>query len=120
MGLFGVHMPMLYGEGTKAFQRLQEEIIRTTLDDSVLAWLAEDAGASTLRGKFARSPKEFRTCSAVTKEESSFIAEAKRELHMFVPLQSFVYGANNLRHHFTLHNSAPKITGHLSQSPYSI
>ncbi|KAI6002305.1 hypothetical protein F5J12DRAFT_906395 [Pisolithus orientalis] len=28
LGLFGVNMPMLYGEGSKAFQRLQLEIIR--------------------------------------------------------------------------------------------
>lgn len=69
MGLFNVHMPMLYGEGTKSFQRLQEEIIKTTPDDSIFSWLAEDAGVSTLRGMFARSPKEFKTCSAVTKGE---------------------------------------------------
>ena len=100
MGFFDVHMPMLYGEGIKAFQRLQEEIIRTTSDDSIFAWLAEDAGVSTLRGMFARSPKEFKTCSAVTRGENSFISEANRGLHLFVPLQAFVYEANGLRHNF--------------------
>jgi hypothetical protein len=100
MGLFNVHMPMLYGEGSKSFQRLQEEIIRTTPDDSIFAWLAEDAGVSTLRGMFARSPKEFKTCSAVTKGEQSFTVEANRGLHLFVPLQPFAYVANGLRHHF--------------------
>jgi hypothetical protein len=30
MGLFDVNMPMLYGEGDKAFKRLQDEIIRIT------------------------------------------------------------------------------------------
>jgi hypothetical protein len=38
MGLFDVHMPLLYGEGTQAFIRLQEEIIRTSDDQSVFAW----------------------------------------------------------------------------------
>ncbi|KAI6106448.1 heterokaryon incompatibility protein-domain-containing protein, partial [Pisolithus croceorrhizus] len=38
MGLFGVHMPMLYGEGKKAFQRLQLEIIREYSDQSIFAW----------------------------------------------------------------------------------
>ncbi|KIK22877.1 hypothetical protein PISMIDRAFT_101532, partial [Pisolithus microcarpus 441] len=38
MGLFGVNMPMLYGEGKKAFQRLQLEIIRVSGDQSILAW----------------------------------------------------------------------------------
>ncbi|KAI6105261.1 heterokaryon incompatibility protein-domain-containing protein, partial [Pisolithus croceorrhizus] len=38
MGLFGVNMPMLYGEGKKAFQRLQLEIIREFTDQSIFAW----------------------------------------------------------------------------------
>lgn len=37
LGLFNVNMPLLYGEGTKAFRRLQEEIIRNSNDQSVLA-----------------------------------------------------------------------------------
>ncbi|KAH9892991.1 HET-domain-containing protein [Xylariomycetidae sp. FL2044] len=35
LGLFGVNMPMLYGEGTRAFGRLQEEIIRRSRDQSL-------------------------------------------------------------------------------------
>lgn len=93
-------MPVLYGEGAKSFQCLQEEIIRTSPDDSILAWLAEDAGVSTLRGMFARSPKEFRPCSVVSKGEQSFTAEANRGLHLFAPLQPFVYAASGLQHHF--------------------
>ncbi|KAK4226315.1 hypothetical protein QBC38DRAFT_456415 [Podospora fimiseda] len=31
-------MPLLYGEGSKAFQRLQHEIMRTTNDCTLLAW----------------------------------------------------------------------------------
>ncbi|KAI6167803.1 hypothetical protein EDD17DRAFT_1751214 [Pisolithus thermaeus] len=38
LGLFGVNMPMLYGEGSKAFQRLQLEIIRVSSDHSIFAW----------------------------------------------------------------------------------
>lgn len=39
LGIFGVSMPMIYGEGgTQAFLRLQEHIMRTTRDDSMLAW----------------------------------------------------------------------------------
>lgn len=36
LGLFDVNMPLLYGEGDKAFQRLLQEIIRQTGDPSVL------------------------------------------------------------------------------------
>jgi hypothetical protein len=38
LGIFGVNLPLLYGEGTKAFRRLQEEIIRTTPDLTIFAW----------------------------------------------------------------------------------
>ncbi|KAK3352196.1 hypothetical protein B0T25DRAFT_416941, partial [Lasiosphaeria hispida] len=38
MGIFGVNMPMLYGEGERAFLRLQEEIARTTDDLGLFVW----------------------------------------------------------------------------------
>ena len=38
LGLFGVNMPLLYGEGRKAFLRLQEEIIKRSDDQSIFAW----------------------------------------------------------------------------------
>lgn len=39
MGIFRVHMPVIYGEGEKkAFFRLQLEIIRTSHDQSIFAW----------------------------------------------------------------------------------
>ena len=38
MGLFDVHMPTIYGEGRQAFQRLQHEIMRTSVDTSLFAW----------------------------------------------------------------------------------
>lgn len=47
LGLFGVNMPLLYGEGTKAFHRLQLEIIKISNDESIFAWESrafEDVG----------------------------------------------------------------------------
>jgi Heterokaryon incompatibility protein (HET) len=41
MGIFDVNMPLLYGEGEKAFLRLQEAIINTTDDHSIFAWTAQ-------------------------------------------------------------------------------
>ncbi|KAG4412029.1 hypothetical protein IFR04_014846 [Cadophora malorum] len=37
LGVFKIHMPLLYGEGNRAFIRLQEEILRTTYDYTILA-----------------------------------------------------------------------------------
>ncbi|RNJ54463.1 hypothetical protein D7B24_000436 [Verticillium nonalfalfae] len=43
LGLFGINMPLLYGEGDKAFARLQGEIVRRyPADQSILAWLGYD------------------------------------------------------------------------------
>lgn len=69
MGIFDVNMPMLYGEGHRAFQRLQEEIAKETNDLSMFAWRAEERDdadeAQQFHGIFASSPREFKTCAAV-------------------------------------------------------
>jgi hypothetical protein len=38
LGLFDINMPLLYGEGMKAFTRLQEEIIRVSNDHTIFCW----------------------------------------------------------------------------------
>ncbi|KAI0755350.1 hypothetical protein C8Q80DRAFT_428126 [Daedaleopsis nitida] len=38
MGIFDINMPTLYGEGSKAFRRLQEEIMKHTFDPTLVAW----------------------------------------------------------------------------------
>ena len=38
LGIFDINMPLLYREEHKAFHRLQEEIIWSTPDLSLLAW----------------------------------------------------------------------------------
>lgn len=60
MGIFDVNMPLLYGEGgPKAFQRLQEEIIKHTDDQSIFHWRDLGADRSAFRGLLARSPADF-------------------------------------------------------------
>ncbi|KAI3325361.1 ankyrin repeat-containing protein [Xylariaceae sp. AK1471] len=55
MGLFDIYMPMLYGEGERAFIRLQEEILRVTNDHSIFAWKSTDDHGGIL----ATSPAAF-------------------------------------------------------------
>ncbi|KAK4152278.1 heterokaryon incompatibility protein-domain-containing protein [Chaetomidium leptoderma] len=38
LGIFKVHMPLIYGEGQRAFYRLQKEIMKTAEDYTMLAW----------------------------------------------------------------------------------
>ncbi|OJT05919.1 Vegetative incompatibility protein HET-E-1, partial [Trametes pubescens] len=60
MGLFDVHMPPIYGEGRKAFFRLQEEIVRTVPDQSIFAWgVGSSTRLSQYSGLFASSPHDF-------------------------------------------------------------
>ncbi|KAI1819375.1 hypothetical protein F4861DRAFT_141011 [Xylaria intraflava] len=60
LGLFNVTMPFLYGEGTKAFLRLQEEILKHSNDHSIFTWkrLESDSGES-LSGLLAETPQLF-------------------------------------------------------------
>jgi hypothetical protein len=64
MGLLGVNMPLLYGEGNQAFVRLQEAVISRSDDISLLAWghgLAWESIEELGYGKvLARSPTAFR------------------------------------------------------------
>lgn len=59
IGLFGVNMTILYGEGPMAFLRLQEEILKSTDDASLFCWQAGPHATQEYRGLFARSPAEF-------------------------------------------------------------
>ena len=43
MGIFSINMPPLYGEGSRAFLRLQEEIMRRSYDTSLFVWEDPDA-----------------------------------------------------------------------------
>jgi hypothetical protein len=56
LGMFKVNMPLLYGEGKKAFIRLQEEIMKESDDHSLFAWdFQED---------YEREPFKFRSVLA--------------------------------------------------------
>lgn len=70
LGIFNVHMPLLYGERDKAFLRLQEEIVRRTEDHTYLAWGYQMPLDRDYHGVFARSPAEFAGCGEVIHDES--------------------------------------------------
>ena len=63
LGLFDVNMPLLYGEGMKAFHRLQLHIMEQLEDDSLFAWMGQSsAPASAMHGLLAKSPDAFADC----------------------------------------------------------
>ena len=76
LGLFDINMPLLYGEGQKAFRRLQEKIIRHTDDQSILAW--ERFGRlSRDDALFAPSPAAFSGFSSVVRWASGPVTSSR-------------------------------------------
>lgn len=69
LGILGVNMPLLYGEGANAFVRLQEEVIRNSADQSILLWSLNSSGlghlASCMTSILASSPAAFAECSNI-------------------------------------------------------
>jgi hypothetical protein len=71
LGILDVNIPLLYGEGPRAFQRLQEEIIKVAEDISILAWsCTEDDGDFAPNG-LARSPARFRSYSKLIQSSTN-------------------------------------------------
>ncbi|KAI0700861.1 hypothetical protein C8T65DRAFT_657366 [Cerioporus squamosus] len=78
MGIFDVNMPTLYGEGRRAFQRLQEEIMKKSTDTTLFAWgrlfdfsqLGSGDGSAPC-GLFATSPLPFRGCGGLIHREGA-------------------------------------------------
>ena len=73
LGIFGVNMPMLYGERTRAFVRLQQEIIKSSTDQSILTWTGhnkssepEEAPEPIAAGILATSPADFTNCRRIS------------------------------------------------------
>jgi hypothetical protein len=114
MGLFGVNMPPLYGEGSKAFQRLQLELLKITDDESVFAWRYDRTSWPNDRqnyapGLLADSPAAFRQSgdiiqSAFDKDRPPFLMTNKGirmevlvnprslEMSLIVPLNCEIQG----------------------------
>ncbi|KAL2062462.1 hypothetical protein VTL71DRAFT_6728 [Oculimacula yallundae] len=70
LGIFEVSMPMIYGEGMKAFSRLQEEILKQTTDLSLFAWRSNDS--ASYHGILADSPADFSGCDKITSSEDQY------------------------------------------------
>lgn len=86
MGLFGLTMPILYGEGDRAFIRLQTEIIQRHEDTTIFCWTSGNRATAAFtkwRGLLARSPDEF--------EHSGDIVVVNSRLRMN-PIQLFNQG----------------------------
>lgn len=56
---------MLYGEGNRAFLRLQEEIIKRSDDLTIFSWVRSNTTFSTYHGLLAQATSDFALCNDV-------------------------------------------------------
>ena len=118
MGILGVHLPTIYGEGRFAFIRLQEEVLKQTSDQSLFVWgftlrdnveLVDDAPSdgtlwegpnrsiwdgTYIRNLFALSPRDF-SSSAKTSviPRHSFLEQLK----LNCPLSDYTMTSHGVR-----------------------
>lgn len=97
LGLFDVTMTVQYGEGQRAFMRLQQELLSAALDESIFAWrmpepsagekqdIERDTGTtweSNEWGLLAPSPDWFRNCGNVRIEGGLPVGRPARSFQM--------------------------------------
>ncbi|RYO96410.1 hypothetical protein DL765_011600 [Monosporascus sp. GIB2] len=114
LGIFDVTMPMIYGEGDKAFGRLQEEIMKKTRDDSILAWGLNPAQSTPTKstdvlsgGALAAAPSDFASCGRIVLRKRDATSANTIDI-----------SGGRLRVHLSLHTtSAGEIYGLLNCGP---
>ncbi|RYP18640.1 hypothetical protein DL767_009785 [Monosporascus sp. MG133] len=112
--IFDVTMPMIYGEGDKTFVRLQEEIMKKTSDDSILAWgLCHTESVPSIStdvlsgGVLATAPLDFANCERIVLRKEDV-----------TPVNTIEISGGRLRVHLSLHTtSAGEIYGLLNCGP---
>lgn len=114
LGIFDVHMPLLYGEGSRAFVRLQEEILRQSNDQTIFAWRAYTTPISqnnpSMRGLLASSPDEFANFRGTDYYDFRGVPNRER-----CPSDNIlpITGVEQLEKPITITNRGFRITGHI-------
>jgi hypothetical protein len=106
LGLFEVHMPLIYGEGTRAFYRLQLEMMQGSSDHTIFAWNPLPEDDFELMGILAPSPRQFRDAAKIK------VANLPR----MIPVESMytTYGITNLGMRISLPRLDSSYTGYIS------
>lgn len=71
LGIFNITMPLLYGAGSKAFLRLQQQIALENSDLSIFAWEATGNNVE-YSGVFAETPGDFGKCTTLKMHRAQF------------------------------------------------
>ncbi|KAK4939672.1 hypothetical protein LTR10_020062 [Elasticomyces elasticus] len=100
LGIFGVNMPLIYGEGPKAFRRLQLQILTESNDHSIFTWRYPNAGIdpSEAFSLLAETPAWFRRGPVVDRYDTnlsrSSITPTNIGLSMVLPITRMSDGSS--------------------------
>jgi Heterokaryon incompatibility protein (HET) len=89
LGIFDINMPLLYGEGERAFERLQEQILRTTDDQTLFLWCIFDGiEAESVIGRITHpvnywAPRGSELCGILAPSPSEFDRDIPVTLNSF-------------------------------------
>ncbi len=110
MGIFGLHIPIIYGEGKGAFIRLQEEILKHIPDQSIFVWKRFasyhcdwDSRPDTL---LAQSPAYFGSSGEIVSIPPS---ELERQIGVPVRPSPYIIMSSGLRATFPLISFGPLV-----------
>ncbi|KAH9857376.1 heterokaryon incompatibility protein-domain-containing protein [Lenzites betulinus] len=127
LGIFGIHLSPIYGEGHNAFLRLQEEIMRTVADYSIFAWgprctlrsldgivdLGSDTSCPSDSGLLAQSARSFLPAHSVDmlspSEYESLFQEIWPSCGVLPPIISSVMTPQGVRLRLVCIDLPPKI-----------
>ncbi|KAG6356810.1 hypothetical protein INS49_014684 [Diaporthe citri] len=121
LGIFDITMPLLYGEGSKAYLRLQQNIAMENSDLSIFAWEYSSNQAvssgddletwqndNQYSGIFAESPANFSKCATLRMHRAKLTYMEEMTMtniglrlsgaHITTHLNHIVLGLNCLRH----------------------
>ncbi|UPL02655.1 hypothetical protein LCI18_013589 [Fusarium solani-melongenae] len=108
LGIFDINMPLLYGEGRKAFTRLQEEIIKKTNDHTIFCWTWTLSVPSDWASLLAPSPINFEGAGEFSSvdnnsqsDELSIFSMTNAGLSIRLPVMySVASDSRGLQHHY--------------------
>ncbi|KAF2181339.1 HET-domain-containing protein [Zopfia rhizophila CBS 207.26] len=119
LGLFDVHLAPIYGEGaTKAFMRLQEEILRRWNDHSIFIWTPSHESRNF--GLLATSPKPFckhKECFKWLEDTDSIPEESFDPYELLRPCDPCSWSTGNDNGHVRSPGIAGQLMNHGDTAP---
>lgn len=120
-GLFDCAMPLIYGEGHKAFARLQEEIMKRSNDQSLFLWHASTFTAVAGSDPSGRSADNAKYCTLVSDRRSILFEQGRltEHGHLFARTPADFESCGSIVHwavgteNYTLTNAGLRISGRL-------